>query len=73
MNGKGFQNFNNSLLLDTTYINSIKTIKEVKKQYVCLIHNIGNLNNIRNEDIQFTIDDQLFIHINRTKIRGKSI
>lgn len=74
MNGKGFWKFNNSLLVDTTYINSIKKIiREVKRQYVCPIYNIDNLDNIRNEDIQFIIDDQLFIDILLTEIRGKSI
>lgn len=74
MNGKGFWKFNNSLLVDTIYINSIKKIiREVKRQYVCPIYNIDNLDNIRNEDIQLIIDDQLFIDILLTEIRGKSI
>lgn len=74
MNGKGFWKFNNYLLVDTAYINSIKKIiGEVKRQYVCPIYNIDNLDNIRNVDIQFTIDDQLFIDILLTEIRGKSI
>lgn len=50
-----------------------KIIREVKRQYVCPIYNIDNLDNIRNEDIQYIIDDQLFIDILLTGIRGKSI
>lgn len=50
-----------------------KIIREVKRQYVCPIYNIDNLDNIRNEDIQYIIDDQLFIDILLTEIRGKSI
>lgn len=44
-------------------------IKEVKRQYICPIYIIDNLDDIRNEDIQFTIDNQLFIGILLTEIR----
>lgn len=57
-----------------TYINSIKKIiREVKSQYVCPIYNLENLDNIRNDEIQFIIDDQLFLDILLAEIRGKSI
>lgn len=74
MNGKGFWKFNNSLLVYTTYINSLK-INWGSKKTICLIvlYNVDNLINIRNEDIQFTVDDQLFIDIILTKIMGTSI
>lgn len=74
INGKGFWKFNNSLLVDMTYINSIKKIiREVKSQYVCPIYNLENLENIRNDEIQLIIDDQLFLDILLAEIRGKSI
>ena len=52
---------NNSLLLDLQYINSItKKISEIKAQYAVPIYNLEKLTDIPNQDIQFTINDQLF-------------
>ena len=74
LKGKGLWKFNNSLLTDKIYIDIIKkTIVELKIQYACPIYNFNNLNTITNNDIQFTINDQLFMDILLTEIRGKSI
>lgn len=57
-----------------SYINYIKKkIGEVKRQYACPIYNFENLDNIRNDEIQFIIDDQLFLDTLLTEIRGKPI
>lgn len=62
--GKAFEN---SLLglVDATYITSVytKTIGKVKGQYVFPMYNIDNLDFLINKDLQFTIDDQLFIYL----------
>lgn len=74
LKGKGLWKFNNSLLTDKIYIDIIKkTIVELKIQYACPIYNFNNLNTITNNDIQFIINDQLFMDILLTEIRGKSI
>lgn len=72
--GKGFWKFNTSLLLDKDYIELTKqVIKNVKKQYACLVYNTENLCNVDTNMIQFTINDQTFLDILLAEIRGKSI
>lgn len=72
--GKGFWKFNNSLLTDNEYVTLIKEeINKVKLQYACPIYERESVTNIDNELIQFTINDQTFLDILLTEIRGKSI
>jgi len=72
--GKGLWKFNNSLLGDIEFINQIKKkISDVKKQYMLPIYNRDNLNIISDKEIQFSIDDQLFMETLLMEIRGESI
>ena len=65
---------NNSLLHDIDYLNSInKKISEIKAQYAIPIYNPDNLNDIPNQNIQFTINDQLFLEVLLMELRGQSI
>ena len=71
---KGLWKFNNSLLKDMDYLNTInQKIKEIKLQYALPVYNLNNLDNILNEDIQFTINNQLFLETLLMEIRGKTI
>ena len=68
---KLFWKFNNSLLKDSKYVAEIKNvINEVKTRYV---DNEQAPENIENNDIQFTINDQLFFETLLMEIRGKTI
>ena len=68
--GKGYSKFNNTLLKDNEYVALIKnTIEDVKKTYV----NNGNDVNIANDEIQFNINDQLFLETLLMMIRGNTI
>ena len=74
--GKSLWKLNNSLLSDINYRTVInEKISEIKVQYAIPIYNIDNINNITNEDIQFTINDQLFLDTSTLlmEIRGKTI
>ena len=72
--GRGLWKFNNTLLHDIEYIEAIKKIiKNVKEQYACLVYNSDNIDEIDDLEIQFTINDQLFLETLLTEIRGKSI
>jgi exonuclease III len=74
INGKGLWKFNNSLLKDKTYIQTIKeTILNIKCQYAIPLYNLENINNILNEEIMFTINDQLFLEVLLMEIRGRTI
>ena len=48
-------------------------INDVKKQYAVPIYNLENLHEISNDQIQFTINDQLFLETLLMELRGKSI
>ena len=66
--------FNNSLLYDKDYVESIKqTILNDKKQYMLPVYNPNSIEQIPNEDIFFVIDDQLFLETLLMELRGKSI
>ena len=68
--GKGYWKFNNTLLKDNEYVALIKnTIEDVKKTYV----NNGIDVNIANDEIQFNINDQLFLETSLMMIRGNTI
>ena len=46
---------------------------EVKCQYALPVYNLDNLNNIPDDELQFTINDQLFLDTLLMELRGKSI
>ena len=72
--GKSYWKHNNLLLTDTEYLNIInKHITETKKQYAVPIYNFENIETIPDSDIQFTINDQLFLDVLLMEIRGKAI
>ena len=50
-----------------------KLIDDVKTEYMVPIYNLENVHSIPNSDIQFTINDQLFLETLLMKIRGKTI
>lgn len=72
--GRGFWKFNNSPLYDKEYVDIVKKIiHSVKIEYSCLIYNRKNIETIKLDDIQFTINDQLFLDTLLMEIRGKTI
>ena len=73
-NSKSYWKFNNSLLKDMNYILEIKkVISNTKIQYALPIYNFDNIDNIPNDSIQYTINDQLFFETLLLEIRGKTI
>ena len=67
--GKGYWKFNNTLLKDPEYIQKVKeTIEDIKRTYSV---NPNDLN--VNEDIEFNINDQLFLETLMMMIRGMTI
>ena len=72
--GKGLWKFNNSLLHDYEYIKIInKTILQVKENYALPIYSKDYVTTISDHEIQFTINDQLFLETLLMEIRGKTI
>ncbi|KAK3088083.1 hypothetical protein FSP39_014464 [Pinctada imbricata] len=72
--GRGFWKFNNSLLYDSTYLDIInKKIDDIKKQYAVPVYLFDNVVNFPDDEIQFVINDQLFLETLLMEIRGKSI
>lgn len=72
--GKPLWKFNNSLLKDIQYLNTINNkINEVKKQYSVPVYDFENLHNIPESDLQFSINDQLFLDTLLMEIRGQTI
>ena len=68
--GKGYWEFNNSLLKDNSYIKIVKeTISEVKQTY--LANDNGNNENTQEEE--FNNNDQLFLETLLLMIRGNTI
>ena len=69
-----FWKFNNSLLKDRTYIDTVKKIiSETKQQYILPVYNLENISNIPNHQLSFQISDQLFFETLMMEIRGKTI
>ena len=65
---------NNSLLNDSEYLRTMnKKIFEIKAQYAVPVYNPDNIKDIPNQDIQFTISDQLFLEVLLMELRGQSI
>ena len=72
--GKPLWKYNNSLLNDKDYIEIINNkIDEVKKQYALPVYDMDQINNIPDDQIQFVINDQLFLETLLMELRGKSI
>ena len=70
--GKPLWKFNNSLLNDIQYINAVnKKIHEVKEQYSLPVYNAANLHNIPESDLQFSINNQIFLDTLLMVIRGE--
>ena len=71
---RGLWKFNNSLLYDTEYLNAVRNIiSETKAQYVLLTYNRENLCNIPDSEIQFIVNDQLFLETLLLEIRAKTL
>ena len=72
--GKSLWKHNNSLLRDLEYLQTIRSkILDIKTKYSLPIYNLENLEYIPNDEIQFLINDQLFLETLLMEIRGKSI
>ena len=72
--GKSLWKFNNSLLTDTTYLETINNkIIEIKQQYALPVYDLDRIDQIPNGDLQFNINDQLFLDTLLMEIRGKTI
>ena len=72
--GKPLWKHNNSLLNDKDYLRTMNNkIDEVKRQYTLPVYNIAQINNVPNDEIQFVINDQLFLETLLMELRGKSI
>ena len=72
--GKPLWKHNNSLLNDKDYLKAINNkIDEVKKQYALPVYIMDQSNNVPDDEIQFVINDQLFLETLLMKLRGKSI
>ena len=72
--GKSYWKHNNSLLLDQEYLKTMnKKITEIKQQYMLPVYDIKQAETIPDEEIQFTINDQLFLEVLLMELRGQSI
>ena len=72
--GKSYWKHNNSLLLDQEYLKTMnKKITDIKKQYMLPVYNIDQAETIPDEEIQFSINDQLFLEVLLMELRGQSI
>ena len=71
---KQYWKFNNSLLRDKNYVNTIKQlVLDVKKQYALPVYNYDNIGSVLNSELLFTINDQLFFETLLMEIRGRTI
>ena len=69
-----FWKFNNSLLKDKNYVHNIKElINNIKRRYSIPVYNFDNFNDIPEDELLFTISDQLFFETLLMEIRGKTI
>ena len=72
--GKGLWKFNNSLLYDSAYLETInELITSVMTQYAVPVYNFENLDNMDLSTLQLSVNDQLFLETLLMEIRGKSI
>ena len=71
--GRGVWKMNNSLLKDQSYLDIInKAIEYEKLKYALPVYNLTYLRNT-DENIEFTIDPNLFLEVLYSRIRGESI
>ena len=71
---KSFWKFNNSLLVNSSFVSEIKNvISSVKKQYALLPYNLDNIDSIDNKDFQTSLNSQLFFEVLLMEIRSKTI
>ena len=64
----------NSLLKQQEYLDTInEVIKNIKKQYALIIYREDSVDEIHDSEIQFTINDQLFLETLLMEIRGKTM
>ena len=70
--GRGYWKFNNTLLKDKDYVSLIKIQLTMKRTYVSNENNLTH-GNISNKEIQFNINDQLFLETLLMMIRGNTI
>ena len=69
--GRGYWKFNNTLLKDKKYIEDVKqTLREIKNRYKI---NEANLKDIPDNEIEFNINDQLFLETLLMTMRGNTI
>ncbi len=62
------------MLKDLNYVNIINNkIEEIKQQYAVPLYNPDNFHKIPNDQLQLTINDQLFLETLMMELRGKSI
>ena len=74
IHGKGYWKFNNSLLNDIEYVDLInEKINNVILQYSLPVYNGEHIINIDRSELQFIIDDQLFMETLLMEIRGETI
>ena len=72
--GNSYWKHNNSLLTDLEYLKMMnKKIMEVKTQYALPVYNTDEIETIPDEELQFTINDQLFLEVLLMELRGQSI
>ena len=72
--GKPLWKHNNSLLHDKQYIDTINAkIDDIKKQYALPVYNLDQVLKTPDDQVQFMINDQLFLETLLMEIRGKSI
>ena len=72
--GKGTWRFNCSLLRNMEYTKLLKEwIDNVKEEYAVPIYLPEGVKNIKNEDLQLTISDSMFLEMLLLKIRGNTI
>lgn len=72
--GSGLWKFNNSLLKDLEYVQSINChINQIKMQYAVPVYKKESILDIPDSEIQFTINDQLFLETLLMEIRSKTI
>ena len=71
--GRGYWKFNNSLLKDTNYVTTVKTVIDDTINLYKINNNNNNNNTVPDDNIQFTINDQLFLETLLIMIRGETI
>ena len=73
-NNRTYWKFNSSLLKDSNCVKEInETIKRVTEQYVLPVYNIEKLEEIPQNELQFTISDQLFLDVLMMEMRSTII